>query len=556
MKHKKVLLGVAAVATLALVATGVVYDDKLPWSNSGKTEGESQEVTEDGGTHSFPNGIVITVPKGAVKKNTTLTVGGTSQQSNKDAGPLQGMRAGGILFDVSLSRDGKSDIQPLKPLEITIPLSGSLLPQGADPSRALLYTATSKGFLLLPSKVEGENVLKGLLLQLSPKYVTYVSDEELLDAFFPEKVESDRGKCAQEITVAGQKYRIGDKSRGWSLKDDSPIFACLSMEDGSVRIGVANRIEYMLSVAATSNVRLAISRGNATEEANKMFASLIPNQKRRGFLGNGGELVGLIAVDKLPGTIDLQADPGTFLSESVVRVVTLAIGVLSGKGNLDENLKIFKELMDNVALVSCLEDAMAPLLGKEVNLGSAVNTVTSCLGTLIEAMTKFVDVGALLGRALLVVDAIKGIFDTGVSAWNGIKLSVTNTLRVQVVKVPPPPPPFSFVGKWERYRALMEIRADGTGEWRWGGSAWESQLLTFRYVPRGANELQATITGNWNLNTDTGEKTPTVADKGHRVGDTFQFINIGGSRIQFTGFPYDYWCRPGFKPADDPNCEQ
>jgi hypothetical protein len=455
MKHKKWLGATAIVAVLALVATGVVYEDKLPWSDSGKTEGGSQTVTSKGGVHSFPSGIVITVPKGAVKKDTTLTVGESTQLTDKENGPFKGLRSGAVKFDVSLSADGRNDIQPLKPLAITIPLSGDLLPEGAKPTQALLYTANPKGdFFLLQSKVEGGNILKGMLTHLSPKYVSYVSDQELLDVFFPEKVETDRDKCKQEVTISGQKYKIGDKSRGWSLKDDSPLFACLSAgSKGYVRVGIANRIEYMLSVAAHSDVRLAVSGGDASEQNIKNVAKAVfGTSKVRGYLEHGGEMVGSISTADVPSTIELVADPATFFAESMWNVFNLTVSLLVGKQIGGETAKMVEDLLKLTDITSCAKGVFDDL-NSTPSVWDVVNGGLKCMGAIIAGLGKLVDIWASW-KVAWIGDAIRAIVDTAKGGFNGVVLTKNGTIRVEVVKVVPP---FSFVGEWVRYRAGMQI---------------------------------------------------------------------------------------------------
>ncbi|NEA29130.1 hypothetical protein [Actinomadura bangladeshensis] len=58
----------------------------------------------------------------------TVTAPGTLKPG--DAAPLQGVRKGGIAFDVSLSRDDVRGIQPKKPLELELPIQGAPKPQG------------------------------------------------------------------------------------------------------------------------------------------------------------------------------------------------------------------------------------------------------------------------------------------------------------------------------------------------------------------------------------------------------------------------------------------
>lgn len=553
MKHKGLMACIAIIVALALVGAWAYRADRLPWFDSGTTEGGAREVTENGGVFTFPNGMVITVPKGAVKGKATLRVGGSTQLGKDDNGPFKGLRTGGVAFDVSLSSGGQSNIQPRKPLGITIPLSGDLLPRGAQSSRALLYTAGPKGgFLLLQSKVEGGNVLKGMLPHLSPKYVAYVDDQALLNAFYPDRIEKNRGECKQEISVSGRKYKIGGASRGWSLKDDSHIFACLSAgSEGYVRVGVTNRIEYMLSVAAHRDIRLAVSGGDATEQNVKNVArTLFGSDKVRGYLEHGGELVGSINTKDLPSTIELKGDISTFASEVTWNLLNLVVGVLVGEKIGGETAKVIGKLLQATDVVSCLKGALDDLSGNPSVWDVAMGGL-SCTGAIIGAMGELVSAWAAW-RVVWVADAFKTIFDTSKTAFNGARLTLDGTMRIEVVEVAPP---FSFAGEWWRYRAEMQIRPDGTGQWRWSGSAWESEVLSFTYERRGANTIEARVTSDQIVHSENG--TRSADPESSRVGQVITFTNVGGGRISFNhdNLGLIHWCRKGVLPSGDPNCE-
>lgn len=189
-------------------------------------------------------------------------------------------------------------IQPKKPLELELPMQGAPKPQGK-----------AKNVFALPST--------------------------------PAAIERNRDACDKALTVGGVKVKIDHgKSRGWSRKDDSAIFACLAESKENpgryVRLNVLNRIDYLLSVASTSNVRLAASRGDTETEVIKSLSRTIFNlPKVKGYVAEGGKLVGSIDARALYGAdavVELQADPHTFLAEGVWRALNVVSAVFIGEG--------------------------------------------------------------------------------------------------------------------------------------------------------------------------------------------------------------------------------
>jgi hypothetical protein len=476
---RKHLLGVvvAIIVAFALaiglgVATGKLDD---PFSDKPEPGPKTETIVdEDGGTFTFPDGIVVIVPKGAVKEETTLSVGGITPLRAQDAGPFsdpasKGVRAGAVKFDVSLSRGDQRDIQPAKgkPLGITIPLRGKLKPMGVDTRLALLYTpgVKGKGYQLVPTQPAKSGILRGTLQHLSPKYVTYVSDQGLLDSFFPERVKEDRGTCKQEVSVNDTKVKISrDNSQGWSLEDGSPIFACLSKgSDGYVRVGIVNQLQFILSAAATDDVRLASSFGDPEEEVAKRLADLLfPNDKIKAYVGRDGKLVGSVGVDALPATVQLRGDPNTFLSEGAWQAIKLLTGILTGSsGN-----EIATTVLDAPAVITCVQSALRIGQGDLPSVAGVIDLVASkCTDQIVRALQPYVDPLNLLGRAQAISSGLWDIVKTTRTAFDGIRMQFNGTISVKIVGDTPASLK-SFVGDWysQPPNTRMTIRNDGTGE--------------------------------------------------------------------------------------------
>ena len=429
MNRRWAAAGTAGVLALVVAAVWAAGTGNLPWDGPERAASATAQVGPEGGTFSFPGGAVVTVPEGAVASDTTLRFTAPRDLDADEAGPLDGVRAAGSTFDISLASGGRDDIQPAVPLTVT-------LPRGDDARHllALPYTPDGDAYALLPS-ADGGTATTISLPHLSPKYVAYVSDQALLDSFFPQRVERNRGDCARDLTVAGQKVTLG--SRGWSLADDSPIFACLQPgSEGYVRVGIANRTNSILSVAATSDVRLAASHGDYEEEVVTHVSRLLPfGEKVEAYVGRDGELVGSIATKDLPATIELAADFRTFAAESIVKLFGLAVGLLTGEGNAGRTLETVGTLLEHGDLVSCVQNSMAPLTGN-ATIGQVVNAGAGCFGTLVGLLAGQLDLAKAVWRVAWLGDALKALADTVLSSVSGIRLQLGNTLRVAVAGPP------------------------------------------------------------------------------------------------------------------------
>jgi hypothetical protein len=556
----------AIVMIVAIAPVAVYINIQHPCFDLCKVDDGAAAVTAEGGTFNFPSGLSVVVPKGAVDGDATLQVSKPSVLDKSASGPFTGIRTAGVVFDVALNQGGKST-QPKAPLEIVVPLKdgSSFRPAGVKGSIPLAYTPDEKGgYLLLPSKKTEDQALHVTAAHLSPKYVTFVTDQALLDSFFPDKVKADPSvECKQEISVSDEKVKIGPKSQGWSLNSDSAIFACLSEgADGNVQVGVVNRIDYILSVAATSDVRLASSRGDADEELYKLVANFLPGgEKVKTLLGRGGKMVGSINPDDLPSTIELQGQFRTFIAESAVRLLGLAIGILTGEGKGGKTLELLGKALSAAGLVTCLQSSLGKL-PEDSNVASVVTSTAGCFGALFEAVASQIDLGNVLWRIPWMADAFSAIIDTVVSSMNGIKLTLANTLRVQVVKEPPP---FSFVGEWKRYRETLTINGDGTGE-RVGSigvcfaNPYHSCSLHIKFTVKqdGDGRLKGVVTSNWYKDGNDGS-IDTVNGYNDLKGYTFIIAHASGGIIsddwggrRFNG---SQWCGSTASASELTECD-
>lgn len=444
-------IGIVAILVAVTLILGILeWTGRIDLPFVGRTSKPGVfQVDEEGGTYPLPSGGQITVPKGAVDKSATLTVTAPRELAADEAAPLKGVRQGGVAFDVSLTRENERDIQPAKdkPLVLAMPTKAPAT-VGDERLLTLPYTSDGEGgYGLLPHKASGAGQLSIQLSHLSPKFVTYVTDQQLVDAFDAESVEKDRGKCDDDLTVGGVKVKIDhDRSRGWSLKKDSAIFACLAKSKENpneyVRLNVLSRIDYLLSVAAADNVRTAASKGNAETQVVKSLSRRVFNlPKVKQYVGENEKFVGSIAAESLysrDAIVELRADPHTYLAEVMWRMIQMMTNILIGEQS-DKSAKVAKKIVGSVSVVSCLQDAVEKYQGK-LNPNMAVDMVVNCSGPILEVVAKFhvvFKVLAALKELWDQMDDMKVMVERGL---NGIRLTLADTLRVTVTAEPPPCP--------------------------------------------------------------------------------------------------------------------
>lgn len=530
---------------------------KSETSTSQSTEAvkpEPKKINEQGGTFTFTDGIIVVVPKGAVDVETEIVVSAPLPLKQNDAGPLTGKRASGVLFDVSLVRGETKDIQPRVPLTVKVPLNGSkYAPPAPKGGHILSYTANpAGGFLLLPATVNSQ-YLSVEMSHLSRKYVVYITDAELLRSFDSEKTRSAPANCAQEATINGQKVKFGSKSRGWSLKDNSPIYACIyaGSKSNEVRVGIVNRIDYILPVAATKDFRLAAtSDKNAETEAIKSLARNIFNIKQvRAYIAENEEAVGSVMVDDLPATIELQGDPHTFLAEAVWQLLNVAAMVFVGESST-KTVKLVKNLIESVDVIGCLQDKLHDT--DKPDWFRAVRAVTDCTGPILDVISRYVPGLNILKRAQAAWDLGIALGGSTVRAINGIKLQFINTLRVEVVAVTPELDS-RYVGKWWVHGSTLNINKNGTGTNTWNAGPCSNPVIEYemclgnaalKFKPGPNGQLIGTYTKVWY----TGDRNRVVNDEEYDLSD-----ELTGTSFVVKQVERDVLITSGASDPDDPN---
>jgi hypothetical protein len=403
-------------------------------------------VGPDGGEFRLGE-LTVVVPAGAVSAGTRLsaTAPKTEPADHSDAA-LRGVRQSAVTFDVSLA--GGAQPAPGKALDIAVPLKGGFLPPGAQPNHALLYTPAAsgaQGWRLVPATVD-DGVLHAKLGHLSPKTIAYLDDRALQDAIASGAVSVEaRPDCAQSVTsrTAG-KVQIGKASTGWSTNADSPIFACLFASGDDASLSIRNRVNVILSVAATGGLTLGSPQTTAEEEIAKRLADLLfPNPAIKAYLSRGAELTAVLPAASLPATVELRGDPNTFLAEAAWTALRIVVGLVVGK-NSGEVAREVKMVIEAPGVVDCLRQAVTISGGEVPSLGDVAELVTSkCTRVITEVLGANVDDVAawdrLWNRFFAVGDGIVTGWNTFWSAIDGIKMQFNGTMRV-VVERPDPCP--------------------------------------------------------------------------------------------------------------------
>ncbi|HJP81575.1 MAG TPA: hypothetical protein VJ841_04235 [Candidatus Saccharimonadales bacterium] len=457
-------LKVVAWATVIAVLVGCIQYIHGDWpfdTDTSHRNGPSQshEVGPEGGTLSFDDGVVITVPKGAVKKKAEVRYGNVRVLDANDPGPLMGSRSSATSFDVSLIQDGLS-VQPARSLTLTMPDKTS--------DRPFAYTALPGNkkypYALLDTWRPRAGMVSVTLSHLSPKVLTHMSDDALAELFHDDEAKKDLGSCKQDVTVNGAKVRIGTKEH-WSLDKVSPIYACMVSGTDAATVGVTNNFGYLLRVSAPDGVRTTVSGGNIEDQLiKKLYGWMFPDNQSSAVMGGGDKLVAAMSTDSLPVTIQAQATVGTFLTELSYDAAGFLVGMLAGIGRGGALIEMAAKVIENAGVIACFQDAFGKL-GSSPGVKEYAEVISDCFmvvaGVVAENLGDAVDWFGLFKG----VELAKLIVDT---ATRAITELVVGTMKVGVEPVVSETSASlsTYVGLWYSTppKVLMTIRRDGTGE--------------------------------------------------------------------------------------------
>jgi len=414
-----------------------------PWTKS---------VDETGGSFSFPNGLTIDVPQDAVSDDAALMATEAELVTDSESGPLAGLRSGAVTFDISLIQDGE-EIQPLQPLRASIPLEGSFLPEGSEPAVPLLYSEVAENQTLLMPTKKNDTGLEIDLYHLSPKYLAYLNPTAFLEAFGLGEAEVTRPEdCKSKVEVSGVEVEL--TADGWSNDDeDSPIGACLSVDDGELYLGVANWVSHILSVNTSDGLEFDVALDNVEEELVEFFAETIFPHNADAYVGRDGRLVAALSVDNLPATVALSADSTIFLSEVGWFGFKAAVTILTG----GVGAVVLQQALQAIEVVSCIQTAF-DLSDDELenfNLLQAVNLLTSnCTEIILEAMG-FNTGWGLFQRWFSAIGLVAEGIELVATGFENVRMQAIGTMTVEVSQVAP-----DCISEWEANELFLRALAE------------------------------------------------------------------------------------------------
>jgi hypothetical protein len=450
-------------------------------SKSEKQPSNSVKVRADkAGTYHLGD-LTVTVPAGAVPRDTQLSATKPVIIDRKSA-PLG---AASVQFDLSLA-DG---LEPTKPLDVAIPLRGGYLPSGANPAQALLYTPApdGRGQRLVPATVDGNNVLHAQLVHLSPKTVTYADDQTLMNLAgvgAPNSTTSP-SDCQVSVTTPTGKVQFTSANKNWSGQGNSPVFACLALDGSNAKLSIINRLSHILAVASTDGLTLSTNSGDAEEElvkklADKMFP---PDKAIKTYLGRDDVLTTPLPPASLPATVQLKADPSTFLAEAAWSSLKFLVGVVSGvQGN--ELAKVIDKLADATDVVGCLQATLKIGQGNVPSFGEVYGLVTSkCTEQIVAAVGAYAaDRTAwnkFWNRFFVVGEGVGTAWNTFWTSVDGIRMQFNGTVSVVVDNAAPSCPSdeaFLAVARSKSpYKETMRIQPGSKvcdGSWVYARVQW------------------------------------------------------------------------------------
>lgn len=402
------------------------------YSAGGSSETFSVTVEADKTSTYSLGDITVTVPEGAVPKDTKLTA--TVPVAIDSA--IAPLGANSVQFDLSFD-DG---LEPSKPLDIAIPLTGDYLPDGVQAERAFLYSPDGNGNQwLVPTEVT-DGVLYAQLNHLSPKVIAYPDDASLqsLISGIPDQPDLAQD-CQMTVEVSGGTVKLTGKN--WSnTEEDSPINACLSVNGDDASLTIENRVNYILSVASTNvaidTVTTSANDGVVAALALKMY----PAQNTKAFLGRDSELNIVLPSDNLPSTIELIADTNTYFAEISWAALKFLLGVFAGVDEENKIVTMAETVISAPEVVDCLRTAMDASNGEDVSVLDKINFITGKCTELIVTKASSIatssnDVwGKFWKRIFVIGNGVSTAINTLVTAYDGIRLQFNNTMRLVVAK--------------------------------------------------------------------------------------------------------------------------
>lgn len=371
-KHRK--LAVAGLVAISLIAISAIYYSKT----SSKVNKDTGSVTVGarGGTFKLDD-VIVVVPEGAVQQDTKLSISEPVFISGDDA-PLGASKA--VRFDLSFA-DGVEPAEG-KPLEVTIPLSGNMLPEGADPTQALFYTHTTSGEnrILVPSTVNEKGELQVSLAHLSEKEIIFLNNEELLNLIKNSDVATGAStECLQEIENTNDGYTLTVSS-----SDTNRALACLVASDAGQVLQITNRANFIYSVIS-SDVKMASTEAlEANDTVVTTFASIIDSSSGSvdSYMVRESTIQGVLDPDNDSSVVTLTASASVGWSEVIWKALRLFVETTAG----GMAATTIADIVLNGSVLPCITGALSGAERSDDFLTQSTNMVKNVLDSCAKAI--------------------------------------------------------------------------------------------------------------------------------------------------------------------------
>lgn len=382
-RRRKVFTAVIVLAFLAAVS-GVVLLKRSSKPDAAASPVGTKIISIQGGTYDL-GALSVTAPAGTVAVDTAITAGPAMQPTPQTPGPLTGARTHAVHFDLSLARG----LQPARTLEVTIPLTGSMLPPGANPASALLYSPTPERpseFGLVPTTFVAATDRKPATLiarvaHLSPKWIVFPSFADVME----QVVKPPGPKAAQCPAVKRTDVRLVPH-RSWSPRATSPLHPCLVGTDQGLELTVTNNAGYMWSIRPENNAKVTSVSNDDEAEAIKyltdMLFSNVQGTSVTGYLAEGSQATAQLDTADLPATVKFEASPNTFLAQSVWISANFIANLVLGSSGTSKTTRIVGDVLKSAEVVVCLKRAIR--VDTPINyIGKVMDFVVSTCGEMI-----------------------------------------------------------------------------------------------------------------------------------------------------------------------------
>jgi hypothetical protein len=371
----------------------------------------------------------------------------------------------------------------------------------------------------------------------------------MLAGILPDDNAVAKSDCATSLQTPDGKVQFTGANKGWSNKPGSPVVACLGKSGSNATLSISNKLSYILEVAATDGV----TPKDATDSANDVLVArlsklLFPDRRVKAYLGRDAELSTTLHTGSLPTTVQLRADPSTFLTEAAMSSLTFLVGLISGESQ-SKQTKLLDTVLSTPDVIDCVRGTLnigqgqVPSFGDILNLigSKCTEKITKVIG---ENLIGVVDQGlwdGFLRRLAVVGGGIATGWNAFATAMNGITMQFVGTVSVVVdIERPLSIVIRPFVGEWRALRAVMTIRPDGTGQAAWAfpdktvRTVAGSADIVFSRSATGIRGKYLNVTYQYVGGSTPGGKMP------FKSGDVFDLTFKDVSLLQ-NG--QSYWCR-------------